>query len=147
MGNKTKDKLAHSRLARARGFTLLEVTVAVAIAGLALVALFQAGSSGLFAANSAARVEEAVERARSHLAAFTGADAIVPGNNEGDDGGGYNWQLSARALATESLSQADQNAPQATLYAVESVISWRAGGHTHSVVLQTRRLGAAVTSQ
>jgi general secretion pathway protein I len=150
MRNSSANKPPMSRLARsgdARGFTLLEVAIAVAIAALAVVVLFQAGSAGLFATHSASRVDEAVERARSHLAAFTGSDTVVPGDSEGDDGGGYRWRLSARAVAAENLLQADPTAPQATLYAVESVISWHAGGHVHSVVLQTRRLGAAVASQ
>jgi len=45
---------------RAAGFTLLEVVVATAIAGLALVGLFQAGTSVVFAVDGAARVDEAI---------------------------------------------------------------------------------------
>src|SRR6266446_5415666 len=58
------------------GFTLLEVVVALAIAGLALVGLFRAGSGGLLAVDTAARAEEAVQRAQSHLAAV-GRDAAA----------------------------------------------------------------------
>lgn len=131
----------------ARGFTLLEVTIAVAIAGLAFVAMFQAGSTGLLAANTAARFEEAIERAQSHLAAFGRAAAVVPEESEGDDGGGYHWRLRARPLAAHQLAQAEQNAPAANLYDVEVLISWHAGDRTHSVVLHTRRLGVAVAPQ
>jgi general secretion pathway protein I len=140
-----RSRLRRSRLgpaSNARGFTLLEVTIAVAIAGLALVTMFQAGSTGLFAVNSAARIDEAVERAQSHLAAFGSSDAIVPGDSEGDDGGGYHWRLSARPLLAETPSPDDQNAPMTTLYAVESAISWNSWGGTRSVVLYSRRLGA-----
>jgi len=129
----------------ARGFTLLEVTIAVAIAALALVAMFQAGSTGLFAVNSAARIDEAVERAQSHLAAFGSTNALVPGDTDGDDGGGYHWRLSARPLLAQAA--ADQNAPRTTLYAVESAISWSSWGGTRSVVLHSRRLGAAAGSE
>jgi len=52
------------------GFTLLEVVVALAIAAVALVGLFQAGSGGLFAVDTAARAQEAIQRAQSHLAAL-----------------------------------------------------------------------------
>ncbi|MGA8379996.1 MAG: prepilin-type N-terminal cleavage/methylation domain-containing protein, partial [Stellaceae bacterium] len=58
----------------AAGFTLLEVIVALAIASFALIGLFQAGSGGLFAVDTAARAEEALQRAQSHLAAV-GRDA------------------------------------------------------------------------
>src|SRR6266851_4175819 len=88
-------------LRRERGFTLLEVVVAVTIAALALVGLFRSGSIGLFAVNQAARVEEAIERGQSHLAAFGRVGTIVPGDLEGDDGGGYHWRLSATPLAAQ----------------------------------------------
>ena len=94
---------------RARGFTLLEVVVAVAIAGLALVGMFQAGSGGLFAADAAARSDEAIERAQSHLAAFGRASAIAPGEAEGNDGGGYFWRLRARPVATQQSPPPGQN--------------------------------------
>ena len=130
----------------ARGFTLLEVTVAVAIAGLALVTMFEAGSTGLFAVNSAARVEEAIERAQSRLAAFTGTNAIIPGESEGDDGGGYHWRFRARPVMTrQPLSPAQDTGT--SLYDVEVIISWRAAGRTRSVVLASRRIGNAVAAQ
>ena len=61
------------------GFTLLEVIVAFAIASLALVGLFQAGSGGVFAVDTAARAEEALQRAQSHLAAVGRDAALVAG--------------------------------------------------------------------
>src|ERR1700751_5735278 len=82
------------------GFTLLEVVVALAIAGLALVGLFRAGSGGLFAVDTAARAEEAVQRAQSHLAAIGRDAALVEGELTGDDGGGYRWSLSVRSLSS-----------------------------------------------
>src|SRR5215831_1791757 len=81
------------------GFTLLEVVVALVIAGLALVGLFQAGSGGLFAVDTAARAEEALQRAQSHLAAVGRNAALVEGVSEGDDGGGYRWRLRVQPAA------------------------------------------------
>src|SRR4051794_41784738 len=74
---------------RGRGLTLLEVVVALAIASLALVGMFRAGSGGLFASDTAARVDEAIERAQSHLAAFGRPGAVAPGELAGGDGGGF----------------------------------------------------------
>src|SRR5947209_4937573 len=89
---------------RTAGFTLLEVVVATAITGLALVGLFQAGTSGVFAVDGAARVDEAIERAQSHLAAFGRSGAVGPGEIEGDDGGGYHWRLRSRPIATQQAA-------------------------------------------
>ena len=131
------------RAAAEAGFTLLEVVVAVAIAGLALVGLFQAGSGGLFAVDTAARAEEALQRAQSHLAAVGRDAALVEGDSSGDDGGGYHWRLQVQPAAQRQGVAADGVTPQnATLYAVLVSISWQSRGHERAVTLQTLRLGA-----
>ena len=131
------------RAAAEAGFTLLEVVVAVAIAGLALVGLFQAGSGGLFAVDTAARAEEALQRAQSHLAAVGRDAALVEGESSGDDGGGYHWRLQVQPAAQRQGVAADGVIPQnATLYSVLVSISWQSRGHERAVTLQTLRLGA-----
>jgi general secretion pathway protein I len=129
-----------------RGFTLLEVIVALAIAGLALIELFQGASGGLFAVNQAGRVDEAIERAQSHLAAYGRAFAIVPGDQEGDDGGGYHWQLSATPVAVQAAT-AGRSDLATTLFDVKVTISWLAGNQKRSVVLDSRRFSTATLSQ
>ncbi|HJU16489.1 MAG TPA: prepilin-type N-terminal cleavage/methylation domain-containing protein [Stellaceae bacterium] len=128
------------------GFTLLEVLVALAIAGLALAGLFAAGGTGLFAADTAARAEEALERAQSHLAALGRDGALHAGDSAGEDGGGYRWQLHVHPVASRRVAPANGvfgSAGTTTLYEVEVVISWRAGGHTRRVALRSLRLAGA----
>ena len=126
------------------GFTLLEVLVAVAIAGLAIIGLFQAGSGGLFAADTAARAEEAIQRAQSHLAAVGRNAALVQGEFTDDDGGGYRWRLRVRPVATrQGLAPDGTSAVTSTLYDVEVAILWPGLKGDRSVVLRTLRLGAA----
>ncbi|MGH7039639.1 MAG: prepilin-type N-terminal cleavage/methylation domain-containing protein [Stellaceae bacterium] len=130
----------------AHGFTLLEVLVALAIAALALVALFSAGSSGLFASDRATRAEVALERAQSHLAAVGRDAALLPANASGDDGGGYRWHLAVRPLESRRVSPGNGvfgPATTATLYQITVAVSWRQGGHERRVVLRTLRLAAA----
>ena len=118
--------------------------MALAIAGLALVGMFQAGSTGLVTADIAARAEEAVERAQSHLAAVGRDAALSAGQFTDDDGGGYRWRLSVRPVATRRMPGPDAGSTTSiTLYAVEVEISWRNASHQRSVVLKTLRLGNA----
>jgi general secretion pathway protein I len=131
---------ADRRQRAARGFTLLEVVVALAIAGLALVGMFEAASGGLLAAADAGRVEEAVERAQPHLATFGRVSAIVSGAQEGDDGGGYHWQLSATPLAVQPQTFDGRPTSATTLFDVKVAITWRDGGRKRAVVLDTRRI-------
>ena len=134
------------RIPRSAGFTLLEVVVALAIAAVALVGLFQAGSGGLFAVDTAARVQEAVQRAQSHLAAVGRDAALVEGDFTDEDGGGYRWRLRVRPVTTRQVPAAAGNANATeTLFDVEVAISWPGHSGDRAVVLKTLRLGAATT--
>jgi len=123
------------------GFTLLEVVVALAIAGLALVGLFRAGSGGLFAVDAATRAEEAVQRAQSHLAALGRNAALTAGEFTGDDGGGYRWRLRVTPVNSRQELGQDGTSAATTLFDVEVAISWPASAGERSVVLKTLRLG------
>jgi len=132
------------------GFTLLEVVVALAIAALAIVGLFQAASGGLLAVNTAGRVEEAVQRAQSHLAAIGRSAALIQGEFTDDDGGGYHWRLRARPVASRQVAAADGKPTvpaSATLFDVEVAISWPGPRGERSVVLKTMRLSATTRGE
>src|SRR5579864_2641394 len=127
-------------MARERGFTLLETVVALAIASMAFVALFQAGSTGLFAVDTASRADEALERAQSHLAALGAGAAMIPGDSEGDDGGGYRWHLHVRPISSRGLPPQDGSSGGIlTLFDVEVSITWPTGHHQREVVLKSQR--------
>jgi|SRR5579863_7104745 len=133
---------------RERGFTLLETLVALAIAGMAFVALFQAGSTGLFAVDAASRANEAVERAQSRLASLGAGVALIPGDSEGDDGDGYHWHLHVQPVATRLLpAQNGDPAATVTLFDIEVAITWPAGHRLRQVVLKSERLAASGAPQ
>jgi general secretion pathway protein I len=125
---------------------LLEVVVALAIASVALVGLFQAGSGGMLAVDIAAREQEAVQRAQSHLAAVGRDAALVQGEFTDDDGSGYRWRLRVQPVGTRRPVAPEGNTVvPATLYEVEVAISWPGPNGDRSVVLRTLRLGTATS--
>ena len=131
-------------MAREQGFTLLETVVALAIASMALVALFQAGSGGFFAVDTASRAAEALERARSHLAAVGAGAALVQGDTEGDDGGGYRWHLNVQPAATRMLPpEPGDPAGAVSLLDVTVSITWPSHHHERAIVLTTQRLATS----
>src|SRR5438046_5295569 len=115
------------RRSGAGGFTLLEIVVALAIAALALVGLFRAGSGGIVAVGNAGQVQEATERAQSRLAAIGRLDPVMPGETEGDDGGGYHWQIGARPVSNWQVGPVAA-ALTVTLFEIDVTIWWQAGG-------------------
>jgi general secretion pathway protein I len=127
--------------ARQRGFTLIEVMVAFIIAALALSLLFQTASTSGTAAHQAGYYEEAVSRAKSHMA-MVGRDAdVAPGEREGDDGGGFRWRVKVTRSAAAQPPQDAAPQNRLVLYDVEVSVSWVDSGRARSVVLHTQRLG------
>lgn len=130
-----------------RGFTLLEVLVAFVIAALALAVLYQGALDGLLANRVAGRTEDAVARARSHLAVVGHGTAVVPGDRQGNDGGGYHWRVLIRPTGTVPIAHGDDAAvakgPHAALYTVTVWISWQEDGKTRDVRLDSERVGLA----
>jgi len=128
------------------GFTLLEVMIAFVIAALSLSLLYQGATGGLRATGSAARTEEAISLAKSHLAAIGRGEAIAQQESSGVDGGGFDWRLHIQPVGTRQLSLSDSDRANdtkptaAVLYDVVVTESWKDAGRTRSVVLATRRL-------
>jgi general secretion pathway protein I len=125
---------------RSQGFTLLEVVIATAIAALALIALFKIASGGVMAVETATHVEEAVERARSHLDALGHGTSLSEGDYEGDDGGGFHWRLSVHPLAIRPGSNTEASGPAAELFAVDVTVWWKELGRRRAVTLTTLHL-------
>ena len=126
-------------MVRVRGFTLLEVMVAFVIASLALTALTEAALQGTRGSRVSAHTQEAISRARSHLAAV--AMTPRPGEQSGDDGGGFAWQSQVRPVAIGEPP--DGRAARPVLYLVSVDVSWHMDGGWRHVRLETMRLSDA----
>jgi general secretion pathway protein I len=123
------------------------VLIAFVIAGIAIAALMRAGGSGLAATQAATRYQEAVSRARSHLAAAIHGAALAPGDNQGDDGGGFHWRLRVTPEETMQLRTPGPIQRQGTgvsLFAVTAWISWQDGSAQRVVRLDSAQVGTAV---
>ncbi len=127
------------------GFTLLEVMIAFVIAALAMGALFGGTVSGLDATSVAARYDEAISLAQSHLAAIGRGTGIAKQDTSGAEGEGFTWHLRVREAASRQLTLSEQDRAndvkpsRAVLYDVIVTESWKAGGRERQVTLATRR--------
>ena len=120
-----------------RGFSLLEMVVAIAILGLALGALYQAASGATRNVRVDERYAYAVELARSLLA----DSAIVPDNGEqrrGETAGGFVWRVDAQPLPRPR----DSPLPPGLLQEIEVGVSWTDGGRRREVTLNSIVEGA-----
>jgi general secretion pathway protein I len=135
-----------TRFANDRGFTLLEVLIAFAIASIALAVLYHGAIDGLLGARLAVRTDEAIARARSRLAALCQQVRQMPGEQSGDDGNGYTWRTEIARAGTETIERGDADPPmppmRAELFAVRVTVSWPGIVRPHIVSLETRCLTA-----
>jgi general secretion pathway protein I len=130
-----------------KGFTLLEVIIALIIAGMAAAALFEAVGSGLHETQTASMYDQAIVRARSRLAAATHGTKLAAGDWRGDDGGGFQYRLRVAPVATASVRPVGLLGPRAALsfpvvlYGVSVWIGWNDGGAERDVRLDTQQVG------
>jgi prepilin-type N-terminal cleavage/methylation domain-containing protein len=130
-----------------RGFTLLEVIIALIIAGLAAVALFEAVGSGLHQTQTASKYDQAIVRAKSRLAAATHGVTLTPVDRRGDDGGGFHWRQRVAPVASAMLRPVGLAGPRANtsfsvvLYEVTVWILWNDGTTERQVRLDTEQVG------
>lgn len=147
LGRQLPGICGRSRARDEGGFTLLEVLIAFVIAALALGVLFDGGLSALRATRAASHYEQAIARARSHLALAVHASPLVAGDWQGDDGGGFVWHLRVTPIASTAVRPINavtlrgSSSFPVTLYAVNVGIAWRDGGTRREVRLDTEQIG------
>jgi general secretion pathway protein I len=136
-----------------RGFTLLEILIAFAIAALAIGVLFSGALGGLRAAHVASNYETAVAMARSHLAAIGNGPGLTAREQEGTEGDGFHFRIKILPAGSVVLPRTDtevaQGTPplQAMLMNINVVVSWTTDGATRQVELDTRRLTSGPAQQ
>ncbi len=134
---------------REGGFALLEVLVAFAIAAPALALLYRQGVTSIGITQTAAAYQEATSRAQSRLSSLTDAN-LAPGDQSGDDGGGFAWRTQvvplASAVPPRPLPRSSPFARGTTLFAVTVEVAWPGPAGGRRVILNTRRLGPAAAA-
>lgn len=130
-----------------RGFTLIEVLVALSITLIAVAVVSEAVSGVLRTARDTARWDHAVSRAQSRLAAVINPETIL-GERQGDEGDGYHWRTDVSFIGSAPAPNPARGGVWAHgtgLYAVTVVISWHDGRTPQRFVLRSARLGPVLS--
>jgi general secretion pathway protein I len=118
---------------RVRGFTLVEVLVALAILALTFTLAYRAMSEGLGRLADDSQSERAVLLARSQLARVGHDIALADGDTEGRAAGGFFWRV--------DISPYGSAEGGLTGHRVTVDVGWRSGRLARQVRLETVRLG------
>lgn len=133
---------------RARGFTLIEILVALAVLSLSLGVLMQIFSTGLGGARTTEARAMALRLAESKLAALGVEEPLVEGESSGrfeaPFDGRFRWRVLVRPQVPQSpeAQEGEENALLRAI-AVEVSVFWddkRTDGNERSISLSTIRL-------
>ena len=117
---------------RERGFSLLEMVVAVAILGFSLGALYQAAGGAIRIVRTDEQRSYAIELVRSLIAVY----AVVPStglNETGETEGGFSWKVVVEPVALPE----DVSLMEGALQRLSVVISWDDGPKKREVSLDS----------
>ncbi|HSA82841.1 MAG TPA: type II secretion system protein [Geminicoccaceae bacterium] len=128
---------------RGRGFTLVEVVVALVIFGLTFAVLARIVQTGALQSARAETMTTATLLARSQLARIGVDVPVAAGELEGDAGGGFRWRIVMRPAELEG-DRDDPAEEQVVLpHQVEVTIAWGEGAREQALTLTSLRLAPA----
>ena len=119
-----------------RGFTLLEVVVAMAIVGLGVITLFEALSAGLRLETRSSDQTKAITYSRQAIDGFLIRRGIRDGGEEGSAGGRHRWSVEVRPFQDGS----QLSSVRWDLKEVRLRVRYREGEREKEVELKTLRL-------
>lgn len=123
-----------------RGFSLLEVVVALALLGLVLALLGDSLRSGVIGNNKAVAAQRALALAEQRLAELGTVQNLEPGSRSGS-AGPLRWKTSTERYSDEGGDFEPAAAP--SIYRLRVVVSWGDRRRPHELALETLRLGTS----
>lgn len=124
---------------RARGFTLLEIAVALAILGIGVVACIQAFGGGLRLVDRTVRQDRAVQYARAKLDRLIEDPRKDKGSEDLGDGYRMSW-LVRDADAGDGIEPSEDELDDTVLRYLEVDVTWQDGVGQKSYALRTLQL-------
>ncbi len=123
-----------------KGFTLIEVIVALAILGVGLTVIIELFSGGLRLARASMEYTKAVNYARMKMEEVTLKPAVQEGTERGEsEDGAFRWQLGVKKMDVLSIDKSVDYRPPVDLFQVKIDVFWGAGAKERSASIESFR--------
>ena len=127
------------RTSTSEGFTLLEVLIAVAILGTAIVVLLLQFSVALRAGSITQNVTVAILHAKEKIEELKMERELSESSQSGTFGDGYEWETQVIPYRHETIPEDEQiyEGLKVETYQLSSLVKWKDGERTKQVLLTT----------
>lgn len=135
--------MPHRNADRSRdaGFTLIEVLVALAVAGVVLAAIAGVFGSSVTGQETAGNAAAALAVAEAHMADAEAAAVLQPGHSTGVFAGRYRWRVVVAPYKDADAGPVDPLASTLRLLRIDVTVAWADGNSRRRIALDTLRLG------
>ena len=123
---------------RNKGFTLIEVVVALAILGVGLTVIIELFSGGLRLARTSMEYTKAVNYARIKMEEIAVKQAVEEGTEEGEtEDKIFRWQVGVKKVDLLSIDKSVDYKPPIELYQVKIDVFWKSGTQEKSMSVES----------
>lgn len=126
-------------MAKSRGFTLIEVVVALAILGIGLAVVLQLFSGGLRLGRISQEYTKAVGYGRIKMEEMAGKDRLEEGEEKGDFDSSYRWQVAVKKVDILPPEKPVDFRPPVELFHIEVDITWKSGWRERTARFESYR--------
>ena len=124
---------------RTRGFTLMEVVVALAVLGVGLIVIIELFSGGLRVGRISGEYTRAVGYARVKMEDIALAREIKEGMEEGEFDKNYRWRLEVKKVNILPGEQPSDFTLPVELYQIRLQVIWKSGSQERSADLESMK--------
>jgi general secretion pathway protein I len=123
---------------RNKGFTLIEVVVALAILGIGLTVIIELFSGGLRLARASMEYTEAVNYARIKMEEIAVKPGLEEGTQEGEsEDKTFRWQVGVKKVDLLSIDKSVDYKPPIELFQVKIDVFWKSGAKERSTSVES----------
>jgi general secretion pathway protein I len=134
------DQVSRRSTAFVKGFTLLEVVVAMAILGMGLTVIIELFSGGLRLGRASEEYTKAANYAHIKLEEIRSQEKISEGTEEGELEGAFRWQVSVKKIDILPTEKDPDFKPPVELFQVKVSILWKSGSKERSTSIESYKM-------
>jgi general secretion pathway protein I len=123
-----------------KGFTLIEVLVALAILGVGLSVIIELFSGGLRLGKTSEEYTKAANYGRMKMEEISTQQDIAEGKEEGEFDDGFRWQVDVKKIEILPIEKNPDFKPPVELFQVKINILWKSGLKERSTSLESYKM-------